>query len=132
MKLHQSWTRFEEDVNYILPVAVRMVAVDPQQVECNWMNTYSVEFMAKAQEEDLSRVRKWVTDDDQPTPTKIRRKGPALRSYWLAIEQFALHRGVLCYQWEDTRDGPYNKLMVHLRLRIVMALPGLFSYLFMQ
>ena len=83
MKLHQSWTRFEEDVNYILPVAVRMVAADPQQVECNWMNTYSVEFMAKAQQEDedLSRVRKWVTDDDQPTSTKIRRKGPALRNY---------------------------------------------------
>ena len=50
MKLHQSWIRFEEDVDYILPVAVRNIAVDPQQVECNWMNTYSVEFMAKAKE----------------------------------------------------------------------------------
>ena len=41
------------------------------------------------QGEELSRVWKWVTDDE------ISQKGPALRSYWWTTKEFALHRGVI-------------------------------------
>ena len=61
-------------MDYILPVAVRRITAVPQQVECNWTNSYTLESIAKAQEEneDLSRVRKWVTDDDQPISAENR------------------------------------------------------------
>ena len=97
-KLHGLWERFEDNVDNVVPIAVRSL-IDQNPAEVNWAQTKSKEDIITAQEDDpcLHQVRSWVEQEKKPDINDIRCESHELRSYWLLFDQFSLRDGLLKY-----------------------------------
>ena len=85
----------------------------------NWLESHPVDEVVKAMEEDkdLLKVRERIQCGKQPDEKKLRPENPALRSYWLTIQQFKVIDQLLYYRWEDASAQPHDKLVVPRRYR---------------
>ncbi|KAI7811653.1 hypothetical protein IRJ41_008241 [Triplophysa rosa] len=122
-KLHDHWERFEEDVDDVVPLAVRSIeyATGEQVVEnpgrgeeeraaaellgtprMNWLEAFPKEKLAQEQraDTDLAILHEWKQAGVLPTKDDVALRSPAVRKFWLCWPQVDLHQGVLYYHWE--------------------------------
>ena len=117
---------FTEDLDYVVPLAVREVAEDtpdggprtnpwlaPSPATSNWFPTYSAAELRTKQLEDpvLSILHQW-TQDGIPSKQEMAGKAPALRKHWLCWAQFELRDSVLYYSWEMDIASLAKKLLM--------------------
>ena len=120
-KLHEKWKVFNEEVDDVIPLAVRVVTQDesiPEAVAENWLEKYSAAELRAAQlrDSDLRPVINWLELEMDPSQANLYLRSPAVRHYWLLKDQLFLSDGVLFYRWEDP-ISPTIKLMVPFDMR---------------
>lgn len=121
-RLHEQWTRFEDDVDDVVPLAVRYLHSTGETSNTekhtsevgqpatstlrtpavNWMETLNAEELAKLQRADpvLSVLHAWKESGDFPSKDQVTLESPAVRKFWLCWPQVVLRQGVLYYSWE--------------------------------
>ncbi|ROJ62565.1 hypothetical protein DPX16_21551 [Anabarilius grahami] len=127
-KLHHQWARFEEDVDDVIPLAVRCThSLNCQnEVSCtntpslvneagdnnpgplsNWLQPLSLESLRKEQlaDPDHSVLHKWMVNRSLPAKEEVMMQSPAVRKYWLCWSQVEMQDGVLYYRWDDVTGG---------------------------
>ena len=76
-RVHTQWERFQDDVDDVIPLAVRTLRetekketqITPNRDSCNWMTVLTDEEIRDAQMQDLDTctLSKWKTQDYTPT-----------------------------------------------------------------
>jgi len=131
-RAHHQWDRFENDVDDVVPLAVRTVetpsfsirAIEIDKLEDsddevisssnenfaayenNWMDMPSKEKLREMQLEDLDihPIINWLERDKNPSPNELRLHSPATRALWMCRGQLCLQQGVLYYTWKNKID----------------------------
>ncbi|KAG1941073.1 interleukin-1 receptor accessory protein-like 1-A [Pimephales promelas] len=139
-KLHHQWARFEEDVDDVIPLAVRRThsldrqnedscANTPSDVDevgddnpgpsSNWLQPMSSQSLREEQlaDPDLSVLHNWMSDGYLPAKEEVMMHSSAVRKYWLCWSQVEMRDGVLYYRWDDLNGG-----MSSLRLLVPVSL----------
>ena len=123
-KVHSQWQRFDDEVDYVVPLAVRCVVVRATGHEAgderlsSWLATYTPAELRTAQKEDpdLCRLHQWK-EDGRPEKHFMMVEGMALKRYWLCWPQIEERQGVLYYHWEGCGNDDTARLLVPRQLR---------------
>ena len=119
-KVHKAWAKFEEDVDYVLPLAfkkpqvskVRNVKSDLQipkytsleikDLELSWFPKYTKREMRDLQLQDpvISPLLKWLETDYDPE-IEIHFCSPGTKHFWACRSQLEVIDGILYYIWEN-------------------------------
>ena len=102
-RAHQQWSRFEDDVDEVVPLAVRSVSVQPE----SWIPGYTKEQLSELQLQDptTQKLISWISTDIEPKQKDLAICGPAVKYFYLNREQLVYRNGLLFYLWKDsTRD----------------------------
>ena len=124
-RLHQQWQRFNEDVDYVVPLAVRHIQVSQssENVEADGdsgitLTGYSAQELHHLQSTDaeLGILLTWL-DGDPPSPGEIMQQGRETKALWKCRDQLVVRDGVLFYNWLDEMNQGTLKLVVPAQLR---------------
>lgn len=121
-RIHEQWARFEDDVDDVVPLAVRCIQSDsettsdniqsieagrlhtpmPEVTVVNWLQSVGSKELASLQKADpvLSTLHTWKASGTLPTNHQVLLESPAVRKFWLCWSQVRLRQGVLYYSWE--------------------------------
>ncbi|XP_057190663.1 uncharacterized protein LOC130554808 [Triplophysa rosa] len=140
-KLHHQWARFEEDVDNVIPLAVRCThslncendgsctnttsdgnEVDDDNNPCpsvNWLQPLSLESLREEQlaDPDLSILHKWMSDSSLPAKEEVMMQSPAVRKYWLCWPQVEMREEILYYRWSVIGGMSSLRLLVPVSLK---------------
>ena len=117
-RLHTQWARFEDDVDDVVPLAIRHISLDdedpdwgdilspdftPSEESTFWLPRYSPEELRKVQHEDpdLAKLIGWLESGTSPALEELYLCSPMVKKFWLNKSQLEFHEGVLRYKWED-------------------------------
>ena len=126
-KVHNQWARFLEEVDDVIPLAVRTASLDisPEEIlssefsideESTWLPRYTSAELCEAQQVDpeLKQMFSWLEDKVTPTVPDLYLSSPAVKRFWLARSQLKIVDWVLRYQWVGENK---NLLMVPQSLK---------------
>ena len=126
-KMHVTWSRFEKDVDDVVPLAVRTVRIlhDEDELvdehsasEDSWLPQYPPEVLweKQVQDPDLKTLIQWLENDENPSTQDLYLSSPAVKKFWLNCNLLVFKDKVLRYTWVDF---PLSKqlLMVPQSLR---------------
>ena len=110
MLAHKQWARFKDNVDDVIPLAVRSVEVVLQdqatsgtQAFSNWMEGLSSPELRRAQIEDpnIGIVINWLEHSYETTTRELQLTGPETRTLWLNRDFLKLQDGILFYSWAN-------------------------------
>ena len=116
-KVHSQWSRFESDVDDIIPLSIRSASLaEPlnpsdilspeflgqEETDTNWLPQYSAEELRKAQlnDPDLAKILNWLESKETPPINELYLCSPTIKRFWLTRSQLKVQDGVLYYKWE--------------------------------
>ena len=108
MWAHKQWARLNDDVDDVVPLAVRSVEVvlpgqasSGTQAFSNWMEDLSSPELRRAQIEypNIGIVINWLEHSYEPTTCELQLTGPETRALWLNRDFLKLEDGILFYSW---------------------------------
>jgi hypothetical protein len=108
-RMHKQWHRFEQDVDDVIPLAVRVISQDP-----NWCSGYSTAELKEHQQQDadLAPILQWLLGDGNPPERDTWLQGAATKEIWLNRDRTEINEdGLLLYRWE-TEDGQEHPCLV--------------------
>ena len=123
-RAHKHWSRFQDDVDDVVPLAVRRLNVaDDEECGSFWGPSYSKEELRAAQksDDDLIVIINWLeTLDslDEVDKAKLAMSSATVKYYWLHRKQLQMKDGLLFYRWEQP-TGHRLLFVVPLSLREV-------------
>ena len=106
-----SGDRFHEDVDDIVPLAVRHIAQDESDTEphedVTWVEKYTTQDLRKMQLEDgtTAQIIRWLEDDHKPSQAELALASPAIKYFWLLRRQLIVLSGVVDYQRVEQQTG---------------------------
>lgn len=109
-RAHEQWERFEEEVDYFVPLCVRSIIVDGLEgVSAKFKN----EDLAKLQRDDLdlSKLIQWVEQEEKPPEREVMKCGETVKFFWLNFNLLVMQNGVLYYKWLEDNVSRF-KLIV--------------------
>ena len=128
-KVHEQWSRFDEEVDYVVPLAVRRAeqeADPPEQdrveqadVELRgWLHRLTPDELRRRQEEDpvLGVLLRWKAEG-RPSQNNVSLESSEVKHYWLCWRRIEERGGVLHYLWEEDDGPPTPRLLVPKSLR---------------
>ncbi len=143
-RLHNQWRKFEEEVDYVIPLAarpgriiqnkivsVKAVTVEPDEVNGveetdtlpDFMEHHSPETLREAQlrDVDLRMVMTWLENDTRPTIEQIEQESIEARVLWRLRHQLVWKDGVLFYEWLDPVRNRLKLIVPHELKESVIA-----------
>lgn len=123
-RVHLQWERFQEEVDDVVPIAVRAItevddpwAVDSAHSNLTELQGFSPAELRSRQLEDpeLAAILRWL-EKGQPGEAEFFRSGPLTKQLWSCRSQLVQRKGVLLYRWEDGARASL-KLVVPASLR---------------
>ena len=124
IKLHMQWSRFEEEVDYVVPLVVRQLggsersatvfeAAGRSQSDQSYMGQYSPQVLRSSQllDDELLPVIRWL-EDESATENDLELLAVNTRILWKCMDQLQMRNGVLYYRWEEDIGPPTLKLIV--------------------
>ena len=100
-RAHNHWSRFEEDVDDVVPLAVRVIE------SFETFPTYWGPGMTKTElrdtqlaDPDLAKVISWLESEKDPSNAILTLCGPDVKYYWIHKNQLLLKDDVLFYKWQ--------------------------------
>ena len=120
-RAHQQWARFDEDVDDVVPLAVRVIdsaAVEPSthndMISSNWIEGLSSMQVREAQlnDPDIGLVLYWLEHGYEPSTRELKLCSPETRSLWLTRSQLLVKNGVLYYLWSYPETGISKECLV--------------------
>ena len=127
-RAHRQWARFNEDVDDVVPLAVRSIDLDSvqnnsqpqgiQETSSNWADSLSSLQLSEAQRNDpnIGIVMHWLEHNYEPTTRELQLSGPETRALWLNREHIVFQNHVMYYSW-TYREGRSCCLIVPSELR---------------
>ena len=112
-RAHKQWARFNDDVDDVIPLAVRSVevvlpdqATSGTQAFSNWMEGLSSPELRRAQIEDpnIGIVINWLEHSYEPTTRELQLTHPETRALWLNRDFLKLQDGILFYSWANLEN----------------------------
>ncbi len=124
-KLHNQWSRFENDVDDVLPVTIREIVmtsqdtsntgtthreasdeVDDDENTCNYMATYQPQQLRDLQvkDSDLKPIITWLESNKEQIEGDLFLQSAATKHTWQCKSQLTLQEGVLYYKWEEGNE----------------------------
>lgn len=125
-RAQRTWGTFEEDVDNVIPLAVRSIQQQSDKLEeninfSNWVGEKSTTEIAAEQDKDsdLSRLNFWLKNNIVPEEHEIYLCSQAVKYWWNCKTQLVLKENVLCYKWLDPVE-PRLLIIVPKSLRQVV------------
>ena len=113
VRAHSNWERFYNDVDDIVPLAIRHVSHDATdkvpEDDLTWIERYRVKDLRKMQLDDeiTSQLIKWLESDQIPTQAELALCSPGIKYFWLLWHQLLMVSSVLYFQRvEQQNRGP--------------------------
>ncbi|KAK7481756.1 hypothetical protein BaRGS_00027004 [Batillaria attramentaria] len=114
VKAHKQWSRFEEDVDDVVPLAYReaRISVVQSAVSSNWASSWSDQDLRDAQEqdEDLRVILQWMEREEYPTHAEVMAQSPKVKKLWSLRDLLEVRGGLLYYHCQD--DAGQRDLLV--------------------
>ena len=105
VKAHEQWSRFQEDVDDIVPLAIRTVNINSSSDGAStfWGPGYNRDQLRDAQlsDVDLGKIITWLEEASEPTESVLSLSSREVKYYWLNRKQLVMKDGLLFYQWEQ-------------------------------
>ena len=107
-RLHNQWAKFETDVDYVVPLAIRSLAEEeeegdaiPALTDDPFFPRYSNEELRKSQldDKDISPVITWLEDEAPPSESTIMLQSPCTKTLWRNRALLTMKDGVLHHKW---------------------------------
>ena len=119
-RMNAQWERFQEDVDDVIPLAVRTLQETDKPKEtlntidkdaCNWASALTDEEIRDAQMQDLNTrtLVKWKTEKYVPTELDLSLSSRAVKYFWNCSSQLRILNGILFYEW---LDGSMSRLLL--------------------
>ncbi|CAG2231769.1 unnamed protein product [Mytilus edulis] len=92
---------FEEDIDYVTPLAVRRVNAIPDLPV--WIGQIPREEIKQCQlqDPDTSLLLTWLQENYSPSRNELQLCSPAVKHFWQCQPQLRIQDGILYYWWED-------------------------------
>ena len=122
-RAHHQWSRFDEEVDDVVPLSFRTPAVAIQMLQLDhWLPAgYTIDQIVTAQRDDanLELLLDFLESGEEPTEYFLMLASAETKAYWLSKEQFILRDGVLLYRYvsDDPFEPETYKLVVPESLR---------------
>ena len=118
-RMHTQWSRFEEDVDYVVPLGVRAIAAvgcDPNE-SLTELHGYGDKELEQHQRRDpaLFPIFKWL--EEPPSQAALQLQGHKTKALWRNKDHLILKNGVLYYKWFLPDSSTIQKLVVPDNLR---------------
>jgi len=121
-RAHKQWTRFEDDVDDVVPLAMVMSPAVPTVRVCssgesNWTNTMSPTQRSVEQDKDpdLQVLRQWVKENRQPSQEELAAQSPVIKKLWANRPLLLLEDDILWYIWKGDQDKRLWLVPKHLQ-----------------
>ena len=104
-KIKEQWQTFEEEVDYVIPLAIRSV----QESEVSDYQAYDFSNMCdtdrlrklQSKDKDLAKLKRWVDSNYEPSQQELSLSNPSVKYFWSIKSQLRNKDGILFYKWED-------------------------------
>jgi transposase InsO family protein/predicted aspartyl protease len=113
-RCHQQWRKFEDDIDDVVPLAVRVIDADSTNQEAHeedstWIQIIPAKDLREQQlaDPDLKPLITWLESGTDPPDDKLWLCSPATKHFWSCKTQLTFKDGVLYYIWVD---GPFHRL----------------------
>ena len=122
-RAHHQWSRFDEEVDDVVPLSFRTPAVAIQMLQLDhWLPAgYTIDQIVTAQRDDanLELLLDFLESGEEPTEYFLMLASAETKAYWLSKEPFILRDGVLLYRYvsDDPFEPETYKLVVPESLR---------------
>ena len=122
-RLHHQWARFDDEVDNVIPLAVRSLEVSDSSESsgCGLMlSGYTPGELRDAQLKDpaLQPLILWLERQEEPDEGELMIQGMETKQLWNSREQLRLTDGVLRYDWVEGSGTVSQKLVVPHELRV--------------
>ena len=124
-RAQRSWGKFEDDVDDVVPLAVRSLT-DQVQIQDesatqeinNWAGINSVDrtITEQRKDPDLKRIIHWLENSLEPPEHELYLCSPAVKHWWNCRSQLTFVKRMLCYRWLDPME-PKLLLLVPVSMR---------------
>ena len=101
-RAHSQWTRFEEEVDDVIPLAIRAVQKGPN-VDSESILQYTAEELRDFQlkDPDVHQLLLWKDAEIEPKDSDILLQSRAVKHFWLNKNLLTIRDGVLYYTWKQ-------------------------------
>ncbi len=129
LRAHKQWSRFDDDVDDVVPLAVRNIEGLSQldaatqsgpSVEAIWVDNLTSVQLSELQrsDHDIGLVVTWLEHGYEPPVRELQLTSPVTRSLWLTRNQLVIRDSVLYYSWKSNDTGITRLcLVIPLQLR---------------
>ena len=113
-RMHTNWSRFERDVDDVVPLAIRTVCIEDDEDDLvdensasqdgdSWLPQYPPEVLRRKQMEDpdLRTLIQWLEGDENPSTQELYLSSPVVKKFWLNRNLLVFQDKVLHYKWID-------------------------------
>ena len=104
VRANEQWDRFHDELDGIVPLAVRHISQDKSDTEphedATWMEKYTSQDLRKMQLQDdtTAQIIKWLEDDHKPSQAELALASPAIKYFLLLRRKLIVLSGVVYYQ----------------------------------
>ena len=114
LRAHLQWTRFDEDVDDVVPLALKQVMATSAVTRSEpWISGYDNAQIAELQKQDqiLMKLIQWASSEEKPPQKELFLCSPAEKHFYNCRTQLIMQGDILYYQWKE-ESGDRLLLMV--------------------
>ena len=108
VRMQDKWRKFEEEVDDVVPLAVREVGLEPG----GWVENYTKEELRKVQLEDeiVGKVLRWLELGGEPQREELLLADPAVKYFWRFKENLAIRAQIAFLRWPNVGSTLYTTM----------------------
>ena len=118
-RAQQQWSRFNEDVDYVVPLTVKSATVKSTVGRSSpWITGYSHDQLVESQRSDpcLGKLITWLSTGGEPMQKDLFLCSPTVKYFFNCRKRLVCQNGLLLYKWEEV-SGDRLLLMVPEKLK---------------
>ena len=117
-RIQEKWGAFEEEVDDVVPLAIRAVEVGGG--EKGWVEGFTCEDLKRMQEEDqeIATILGWRKAGCEPDKGELMLSSPGVKYWWTFRDNLRIRNGVLMYAWKG--GGGRLLLVAPKELKVVI------------
>ena len=125
LRAHNQWSRFSEEVDDVVPLAVRTVnLVKPVSRSVPWITGYTTREMSEIQSSDpcLGKLIAWILSEKEPEQRELYLGSPAVKHFYICRKQLLYKDGLLYYKWKEEAGDRFLLMVADKLKQEVMSL----------